>query len=270
MINICLFCTEKNKLLVYEIISRYNELGTFYITVYCPENDISILRNYLSGLSCFTLKSDFEIDPNGSFFKIIKSWNIDGVTNFPGWCYQQYLKLKLVELSEDLLVIMDGDTFIDPIYLQNCIDRKIITATHENVDLYNNMFRNIELGLNIRDTSFIANFGIIYPNLFRSNIKSVNNLFYKIYNFCIVNNTQFLISEYQIFGNIMLDNNWNYKFFKFFRRGDLLPTKLFGLRRIINLSKILRFNAIAFEVNHSNNFVKKLLAPLLFIFGYSW
>ncbi len=270
MLSVNLFCTKENKELVHEIITKYSEYGIFFITVYCPENDIDILRNYLSDLSGFVMKSDYEIDPNGSFFEIIKSWNIQGVTNFPGWCYQQYLKLKLVEKSDDLLVIMDGDTYIDPIYLHNCIKNKVITATHENIESYNKMFRNLELGIKIRDTSYIANFGIICPNSFKQNFKSIDNLYYKIYNFCITNNTQFLISEYQIFGNVMLSNNWNSQFFRFFRRGDLLPIKLFGLSRIIKISKILGFNAIAFENNHSKNFLTKILAPLLFIFGYSW
>ncbi len=270
MINVNIFCTRHNKILVRETIVKYNKHGIFTISVYCPEHDIDILRECLSGSGFFYLKSDYEIDPNGEFLEVIKSWNKEAVTNYPGWCYQQYLKLKLVESSDDLLVIMDGDTYIDPIYLHNCIKNKTVTATLENIEIYNQMFRNIELGIKLRDTSYIANFGIISPNLFRINFKSVNHLFYDIYNFCIENNTQFIISEYQIFGNVMLDNDWNSKFFKFFRRGDLLPIKFFGLKKIINFSNFIGFDAIAFEANHSKNFLNKILAPILFIFRYSW
>jgi len=132
------------------------------------------------------------------------------------------------------------------------------------------MFINVELGINLREVSYIANFGIISPNLFNKNFKSVDLLFFKIYNYCKENNVKFIISEYQIYGNVMLDNNWNPKKFKFFRRGDLLPINFFGLRRIINFSNFIGFDAIAFEVNHKKTFLNKIMAPILFIFGYTW
>lgn len=270
MTSINIFCTRNNKMIVRETIAKYNEYGSFIISVYCPENDVDILRDFLSGSGVFYLKSDHEIDPNGAFLEVIKSWSMDGVTHYPGWCYQQYLKLKLVESSDDLLVIMDGDTYIDPFYLHNCIKNKIVTATLENIEIYNKMFINVELGIKLRETSFIANFGIISPNLFNKNFKSVDLLFFKIYNYGKENNVKFIISEYQIFGNVMLDNNWESKVFKFFRRGDLLPINFFGLRRIINYSNLFGFDAIAFEANHSKNFLKKILAPVLLICRYSW
>jgi hypothetical protein len=270
MTNVNIFCTRHNYKTVGQTIQRYSENGNFSIFIYCPESDIYFLSEYLNGSGFFHLKSDFEIDPNGKFFEIIKSWSKQGVTNYPGWCYQQYLKLKLVEASQDLLVIMDGDTYVDPIYLHNCIESKVVTSTLENVETYNKMFKNVKLGINIRETSYIANFGIISPNLFKANFESVDNLFLKIYKYSIEKNVQFTISEYQIFGNIMLDNNWKSRSFKFFRRGDLLPINFFGLTRIINIANFLGFNAIAFEANHSRNFINKIIAPIVFIFRFSW
>jgi hypothetical protein len=270
MINICVFCTKDDYILVRETIEHYNKNGNFNLSIYCPENDLNILKKTLSGTGIFDLKSDYEIDKNGAFLEIIKSWSSEGTVNNPGWCYQQYLKLRLVENSDDLLVIMDGDTYVDPSYLDNCIKNKIVSSTLENIFIYNDILSKIDLKIKLRDISYISNFGIISADLFRMNINSVDDLFYKIYHYCVKNEKIFIISEYQLFGNIMLNNGWNSNFLKIFRRVDLLPINFFGIQRILYASNLLGFNALAVEQKHSKNIFNRIIAPILFLLGYSW
>lgn len=266
IINI--FGTEKNLKIVQETINRYNAYGYLTINVYCPEINFLIFKKRLTGM--YSLYSDSSLDENNNFFNKLQKYYNKGFINTVGWYYQQYLKLKSVELSSGIIVIIDGDSFLDPKYLDHCIKNKIISTSNEDVSKYNSLLDSNGFTINKKNISYITNFGIISSELFRKKILSVDQYFQQLINYAANSKRSVDISEYQIFGNMMVEDGWKMRPLKFFRRGDLLLINLFGESFTISMSLLCGYKTIAFEHAHRRGLLKILLAQIIFLFNYSW
>lgn len=267
-VNINIFAKLNSFTTVRLLVDDLIAFGFKRVTVYSPDTEVSVFRCNLPA-SCMCCK-DTDIDESSRFLNVLRNKYTHGLIKSVGWYYQQYLKMQSVAKSNGLVVIIDGDTYISPLFLYNQIINKNLSATKEDVSKYNE-FLNIALpAIDLDRSSYIANYGIISSEQFRSYIESVELIFEMLFKSRRSGNVDSDLSEYQIFGNIMFNFGWNVRKLKIFRRADLLLNDLVDVKSAVSMCKARGYNVIALEINHNRTFKLVMLAFAALLLGHSW
>ena len=179
------------------------------------------------------------------------------------------MKIKAVLSRDELVAILDGDTYVEPSYLANLIaSRCLPTVLRADVSIYNTWIDAL-LPLASTFPSYIVNFGIVDARLVRNIIPNLDDWFIKQMDAVTKVGGAVDISEYQLFGRLMRNNGWINKRALIFRRADLLVST----RRTIDQTTRLclkHYQIVAFEWGHKSNALRRLAARLALGVRYSW
>jgi hypothetical protein len=180
-----------------------------------------------------------------------------------GWYLQQLLKLSCCYNSVRDCLILDGDTLFSRRFIETLKNGQIGT-TKENVAVYNEFFKKNRVTSLITSESFITNCMYFPSELRDCELMSVDDLG------CILRTSESgLFSEYQYIGATRVECDLVSDIFKMrmFRRADLLNLRVSDLNRLM-IKK--NYDAICFEQNHNQSFVRKIVATIAFWVGYAW
>lgn len=269
-IGLFIFGTDSQINVIKQTVSEYQNYKKFKLKVYCPDKFYDIFRSALACYKVDVLK-DSSLDCGFLFRdKIKKQLEQYKCHDRIGWYFQQYLKIRAVEDSSyRLVVVLDGDTFLEPDYLVRSIENKRLAATLEYVDKYNKLLTDF-FKIDVRNKkSFIANFGIIDRDLLISTVGFVSNYFQSALDRVFNNDSKFNFSEYQLFANLMLSVGWKAQNYKFYRRADLLLF-LFSYQTIFKIVSWRGYDAFAFELDHNRSFIKSVGAVVCLMIGLTW
>ena len=189
-----------------------------------------------------------------------------------GWYRQQYLKLAYSWKQDNSCFIHDGDTIFSPDLIRRLCKYRMLLATHEDPRLYD--LGCTELGINVNNCpSFVANGGLFSGQLLRSLSGDPAEWFITSMELILKHPGNADFSEYQIMGNLFNISNPIIQIhnMRLFRRMDLLADSIQELppQRLI-IDALDRYDAIAFERNHSRSTARRYLAYLMYRIGWSW
>lgn len=254
---------------ILQIYSKYRDVD---VIVVAP----SIIVQELQLYSC-ELEAKFVCDEEIAGYKEVKEFlwgykeQLALIGRSPGWYLQQFLKLAYSWKGSSEIFIQDGDTFFSPNLLSQLYETPAILTTDENVVIYN--VGQKCMGLPFYPLSFIANGGIFYPEILKTLGPNCVEWFKRSIYVSVLENQKpnsSDFSEYQIMGSLLY-SKLPRKSLKIFRRFDLVCKldDVLDLFQEVNTG-LKKYDAIAIESRHASSFIKRLLAKVLYKFGYSW
>ena len=271
--NILIFTTAKNINITKCTVCELVKTRADNIKVITPHNDIQIYNQLFKEnveiyLGKVQIVSDEELDPKGAY-RLQLSLIMNNSKRI-GWYYQQYLKIKAASKSEIPTWVLDGDTYFNKSFVEYYTTNKIIPGTKEKISHYNESLIKIFPDLNVENNfSYIANCSFIDPILLNKLFTDPIEIVFTKWINCIIKDKRIDISEYQLFGNIMVGNSYNKKLVKFYRRADLLLNGKEGEIEVIEKLKN-KYDIIGFEFNHKAGKARKIMAKILLLVNYSW
>lgn len=256
--------TINETILSYKILK---ESSNSEVLIVCPE---SAKTEYLKHVAKFNdVVSEYSLcdvdNIKQKIHNIVASKKIHDRVN---WYFQQYLKLKIAGSNAQKLLILDGDTVFNPDFIARIVSNNIISTTKENVHQYNRCLSLLGYDISNHTDSYVTNYALIEPRFFESKLSNIETFFFEWLDLLEPSN-QIEMSEYQFFGMVMLSSK---KYIsapmKIFRRADLLKCHIDDYTFVNKLLE--RYDAVAFEYGHKNNYIYKIAARVYATFGFSW
>lgn len=185
-----------------------------------------------------------------------------------GWFVQQYIKLAYRKsVGDDVIFIGDGDTIFSHELLDSILAAPNILTTNERHAPYDRLLE--ELRLVVPPKSCVANGNFFIRSPVFDNYGSPEGFIDLMESKILPSSGSVDLSEYQIAGSL-LQGSLPSRQIRMFRRFDLLASDPEGVSGRTIENALHRYDAIAFEFNHRNNFVRRSLARLRFAVGSSW
>jgi len=184
------------------------------------------------------------------------------------WYRQQFIKFKSIEYEDDEYLILDGDTFLFNKTIKDIFDTKCKLRVNEKYLVYNALIALIFPKVDLQNYSSVANCILVKPNLVKKSIGDINTFFRNII-YTLNGDFSGLIldlSEYQVINTLQIDSS-PIQQFHLFRRADLLTERL-----LLDSNKFQtkKYHGYCIEKNHNKKLKKKILAHIIYIFGYKY
>lgn len=186
----------------------------------------------------------------------------------PGWYLQQYLKLAGIRhIAPQGAILTDGDTIFSIELLKDLVERPTVLTTKEKFGNYNNFVEAI--GIAPHHESCVANGNVFYPALLPPAVTEPAGFLELVEQHVVASDGASDFSEYQLMGSILAPRLTTRRI-RMFRRFDLLG-RAEATPSIGKVTEALRrYDAIAIEYEHHRSVSRRVLASVLFRFGYSW
>ena len=257
MEKIIIFCTKNNKETVGLQLKELE--NTYEILIQTP--DVSTYEHFKEKYRYLSIRDDKEFEND-----VIQSELKKGAGKKRGWYWQQYLKLRSIDFEEKRFLILDGDTFLKKSVINDIFEHNYRLAVKENFDVYNRLIKLVLPKVHLLKYSAVANCSLVEPKIIRKQIKNTQEFFLTLISKMggDYSSARLDISEYQIINTIQQNET---KIFNLhlFRRGELLTKKNIG--KIRKADKIC-YHGYAKETNHHRNFVKTVIANIIFMLRY--
>jgi hypothetical protein len=236
-----------------------------YFVIVTPQKNVF---KYLES-NIVSVKNDYEyFDVSHDNIREILSKKIK---DFSKWYYQQFLKYSIILKSKEYtdVLILDADSIPLSNFIIN-LDFINLNTTEYNKPYFNfieNNFPNQKL----LSKSAIVNCMWFNVPLFNQMINVLENNGSSIWYLVILNginkyNESIMFSEYETYANFKYNNTYSeFKVLKIFRRADLF-INYFTFEDIIKISRLLKFDLIAFEDKHSKHIKTKILVFFIVLF----
>jgi hypothetical protein len=263
---ICIPALKKHKIYVDYSIKQ--------LLRYCPNDKILIVTPHIKAFD--DLKNDMiQILEDSDFFDLspieIEKHLVVNKKPFHKWYYQQFLKYSIVSKNKNFseILILDADTIILSEKISDCTS--IYLNTIEYHKPYFNIIAKYFPEHKILPRSSIVNYMWFNSQLLNDMLKSIEftgkNKWYLVLLNEINQRPDFLaFSEYETYANYKFNKfKSSLKTLKIFRRADLF-VDYYSFEKVIKVSKIFKFDLIAFEDNHKKSFYKKIIIFIIMIF----
>lgn len=186
----------------------------------------------------------------------------------PGWFLQQFIKLvAVVEIGAQRLFLADGDTIFSHALLATVLREPTILTTGETYGNYDRLL--VALGLTPPRSSCVANGNVFSPLSLIRELASPDGFENLMRKHVLASKGALDFSEYQITGSL-LEPSIGSRRIKMFRRFDLLVENLNAPSSKAVAKALLRYDAVAIEVDHHRSMAKRAAAHFLYGIGRSW
>jgi hypothetical protein len=189
------------------------------------------------------------------------------------WYYQQLLKYAVIAKShERRILVIDADTVL--IRDIDCVEYTFFTSKERNQGYFEHFFKLFGEVAPLKNSA-IANFMWFSPSQLRIMLSEIQLKFQNSWWIALVDVANTIkidtaFSEYETYANwCALGNGRHIETpIHIFRRGDLLINSESDYAKVVNEVESKGYDAVAFEMNHQNSFVRRVGARVVLMLAF--
>jgi hypothetical protein len=244
------------------------DIASYYVNALGVDNVVFLTKSVPSSKRFARFREQMICDDDFFPSDSIKTL-LQNRSNDEGWVFQQILKYQAVlAQSEEVVTIIDGDSLI-----RSCLDFSgdtIYYITRKPDQRYADFIR-LALKLDVTEPDLSRNFISNHMSFRRSYLQNLVDELEVLHqkpwweSLCTFHDREsgLCLSEYQLYAHYILRHeSLNTDKIKVFRRMDLLKS---DLRNGLN-----KYDLVASEKYHKQDFARKKMAELRYFFGIDW